>query len=111
MRVTRIHVSVTNGTLVHRWYITADIYADWYSFQSQRLSIVYLTQGWPVHEPDIIVSTPVALLNYLHAVDPERRRRSNFIRGVKYVVSYASLIFLYLNPLPLLISFSSLNDM
>lgn len=44
-------------------------------------------QGWPVDQPDIIVSTPAALLNYLHAIDPERRRRSNFIRAVKYVVS------------------------
>lgn len=43
-------------------------------------------QGWPVREPDIIVSTPVALLNYLYAVDPEKQRRSDFIRGVKYVV-------------------------
>ncbi|CAI9092835.1 OLC1v1028176C1 [Oldenlandia corymbosa var. corymbosa] len=43
-------------------------------------------QGWPVLEPDIIVSTPVALLNYLYAIDPEKRRRTNFIRGVKYIV-------------------------
>ncbi|KAK3038654.1 hypothetical protein RJ639_027317 [Escallonia herrerae] len=43
-------------------------------------------QGWPVNEPDIVVSTPAALLNFLYAIDPERRRRVNFIRGVKYVV-------------------------
>ncbi|KAM7487347.1 hypothetical protein LguiB_024831 [Lonicera macranthoides] len=43
-------------------------------------------QGWPIKEPDIIVSTPAALLNYLYAIDPDRRRRSDFIRGVKYVV-------------------------
>lgn len=47
-------------------------------------------QGWPVNEPDIIVSTPAALLNYLYAIDPERRRRSDFIRGVKYVVIFSS---------------------
>ncbi|XP_052173981.1 DEAD-box ATP-dependent RNA helicase 22 [Diospyros lotus] len=43
-------------------------------------------QGWPVDEPDIIASTPVALLNYLFAVDQEKCRRSDFLRGVKYVV-------------------------
>lgn len=30
----------------------------------------------------------MALLNYLYAVDPEKRRRSDFIRGVKYVVFF-----------------------
>ncbi|KAL0385598.1 UNVERIFIED_CONTAM: DEAD-box ATP-dependent RNA helicase 22 [Sesamum radiatum] len=43
-------------------------------------------QGLSVKEPDIIVSTPVALLNYLYAIDPEKRRRADIIRGVKYVV-------------------------
>ncbi|KAL8518939.1 hypothetical protein ACS0TY_010050 [Phlomoides rotata] len=43
-------------------------------------------QGLSVRQPDIIVSTPVALLNYFYAIDPERRRRSDFIRSVKYVV-------------------------
>ncbi|XP_057948727.1 DEAD-box ATP-dependent RNA helicase 22 isoform X2 [Malania oleifera] len=43
-------------------------------------------QGWPVKRPDIIVSTPAALLNYLKAIDPEKRRRSDFMRGVKSVV-------------------------
>ncbi|KAL6983617.1 hypothetical protein U1Q18_017000 [Sarracenia purpurea var. burkii] len=43
-------------------------------------------QGWPVDEPDIIVSTPVTLLNYLYAIDPEKHCRTNFVRGVKYVV-------------------------
>ncbi|KAH6770737.1 RNA helicase family protein [Perilla frutescens var. hirtella] len=43
-------------------------------------------QGLSVKEPDIIVSTPVALLNYLYAIDPERHRRTDFIRDVKYVV-------------------------
>lgn len=51
-----------------------------------RAAAVCGRQGWPVNEPDIIVSTPAALLNYLYAIDPERRRRSDFIRGVKYVV-------------------------
>lgn len=45
-------------------------------------------QGWPQKKPDIIVSTPVALLNYLYAVDRERNREFNFVRGVKHVVSY-----------------------
>lgn len=43
-------------------------------------------QGWPVKNPDVIVSTPASLLNYLYAIDPEKRRRSDFTRGVKYVV-------------------------
>ncbi|GFY88328.1 DEA(D/H)-box RNA helicase family protein [Actinidia rufa] len=51
-----------------------------------RVAAVCGRQGWPVDEPDIIVSTPVALLNYLYAIDPDKRRRSDFIRGVKYVV-------------------------
>nr|AKF43375.1 DEA(D/H)-box RNA helicase family protein [Pelargonium transvaalense] len=40
-------------------------------------------QGWPVKEPDIIVSTPTALLN---DIDTDKRRRLEFLRGVKYVV-------------------------
>lgn len=44
-------------------------------------------QGWPVKKPDIVVSTPVALLNYLYDADRERNRQFNFLRGVKYVVS------------------------
>lgn len=51
-----------------------------------RVAAVCGRQGWPVNEPNIIVSTPAALLNYLHAIDPERRRRADFIRNVKYVV-------------------------
>lgn len=51
-----------------------------------RAAAVCGKQGWPVKKPDIIVSTPVALLNYLYAVDRERNRQFNFIRGVKYVV-------------------------
>ncbi|XP_076944459.1 DEAD-box ATP-dependent RNA helicase 22-like [Bidens hawaiensis] len=43
-------------------------------------------QGWPVNKPNVVVSTPAALLNYLHAIDPERRRRAPFIRDVKHVV-------------------------
>ena len=37
-------------------------------------------QGWPVNEPDIIVSTPAALLNN---IDPKNFRRMDFIRSVK----------------------------
>lgn len=49
-----------------------------------------MSQGWPVDEPDIIVSTPAALLNYLRAIDSEKRRRSDILRGVKYVVTRPS---------------------
>lgn len=48
-------------------------------------------QVWPVKEPDVMVSTPAALLNYLYSIDPERRRRSEFIRSVKYVVIFLEL--------------------
>ncbi|KAL2510202.1 DEAD-box ATP-dependent RNA helicase 22 [Forsythia ovata] len=51
-----------------------------------RVAAICGRQGLPVKEPDIIVSTPVALLNYLYAIDTENCRRSDFIRGVKYVV-------------------------
>lgn len=44
-----------------------------------------LLQGWPVGKPDIIVSTPAAFLNN---IDPQTRRRLDFIRGVKYVVCF-----------------------
>ncbi|XP_015575248.2 DEAD-box ATP-dependent RNA helicase 22 [Ricinus communis] len=40
-------------------------------------------QGWPVKRPDIIVSTPAALLNN---IDTRKQRRLNFMRLVKYVV-------------------------
>ncbi|KAI3696527.1 hypothetical protein L1987_79545 [Smallanthus sonchifolius] len=51
-----------------------------------RVAAVCGRQGWPVNRPNIIVSTPAALLNYLHAINPERRRRAEFIRDVKHVV-------------------------
>ncbi|XP_057528836.1 DEAD-box ATP-dependent RNA helicase 22 [Amaranthus tricolor] len=51
-----------------------------------RAAAVCGKQGWPHKKPDIIVSTPVALLNYLYAVDRERNRQFNFLRGVKHVV-------------------------
>ncbi|KAI4314277.1 hypothetical protein L6164_027202 [Bauhinia variegata] len=40
-------------------------------------------QGWPTREPDVIVSTPAALLNY---VDRDKLHRMEFMRGVKHVV-------------------------
>lgn len=43
-------------------------------------------RGWPIAEPNIIVSTPASLLNYLFAFDPEERRRDSFLRNVKSVV-------------------------
>ncbi|XP_012479438.1 DEAD-box ATP-dependent RNA helicase 22 isoform X2 [Gossypium raimondii] len=48
-----------------------------------RVAAVCGRQGWPVNEPDVIVSTPVALLN---SIDPKKHHRSDFIRAVKYVV-------------------------
>uniref|UniRef100_A0A7N0VH32 RNA helicase n=1 Tax=Kalanchoe fedtschenkoi TaxID=63787 RepID=A0A7N0VH32_KALFE len=51
-------------------------------------------QGWPSSTPDIVVSTPAALLNNLNGIDPERRRRTDFLRSVKYVVfDEADLLF------------------
>lgn len=49
-------------------------------------------QGWPVNEPDIIVSTPVALLNN---IDPKKIHGLNFIRGVKYVVCILAHDFVF----------------
>ncbi|MED6155649.1 DEAD-box ATP-dependent RNA helicase 22 [Stylosanthes scabra] len=46
-------------------------------------------QGWPIREPDIIVTTPAALLNY---VDTDRSRRMEFMRGVKYVFDEADML-------------------
>ncbi|KAL8161597.1 hypothetical protein V2J09_013086 [Rumex salicifolius] len=51
-----------------------------------RAAAICGKQGWPVKRPDIVVSTPVALLNYLYADDRERNRTSNFLRRVKFVV-------------------------
>ncbi|XP_058112175.1 DEAD-box ATP-dependent RNA helicase 22 [Magnolia sinica] len=51
-----------------------------------RIYAVCGRHGWPVSRPDILVSTPAALLNCLFALDPEKRRRSKFLRDVKYVV-------------------------
>lgn len=51
-----------------------------------RVAAVCGGQGWPVAQPDIIVSTPAALLNYLFAFDPETKRRSKFLRSVNSVV-------------------------
>lgn len=69
-------------------------------------------QGWPVNVPDIVVSTPVALLNYLYAVEGEKGRRSTFIRRVRYVVivfpSDSTLIILHVNNTAFF-SFNSLN--
>lgn len=53
-----------------------------------RAAAVCGSQGWPLDKPNILVSTPAALLNYLHAIDPERRRRAEFIRHVKHVVMF-----------------------
>ncbi|KAF3786228.1 DEAD-box ATP-dependent RNA helicase 22 [Nymphaea thermarum] len=51
-----------------------------------RASAVCGNQGWPITQPDVLVTTPAALLNNLFAFDPKRRRRTAFLRDVKYVV-------------------------
>ncbi|WVZ64819.1 hypothetical protein U9M48_014288 [Paspalum notatum var. saurae] len=43
-------------------------------------------KGWPAVNPDILVATPAALLNYLFDYDPEQRRRERFLRNVKFIV-------------------------
>ncbi|XP_062194765.1 DEAD-box ATP-dependent RNA helicase 22-like [Phragmites australis] len=43
-------------------------------------------KGWPTVQPDILVATPAALLNYLFDYDPEKRRRERFLRSVKFIV-------------------------
>ncbi|XP_010414613.1 PREDICTED: DEAD-box ATP-dependent RNA helicase 22 [Camelina sativa] len=48
-----------------------------------RVEAVCGSQGWPDRLPDIIVSTPAALLNN---IEPKRNRRLEFLRSVKYVV-------------------------
>ncbi|XP_022861443.1 DEAD-box ATP-dependent RNA helicase 22 isoform X3 [Olea europaea var. sylvestris] len=57
-----------------------------------RVAAICGRQGLPFKEPDIIVSTPVALLNYLYATDTEQCRRADFIHGVKYVFDEADLL-------------------
>ncbi|KAL6013561.1 hypothetical protein ACLOJK_004059 [Asimina triloba] len=42
--------------------------------------------GWPVVQPDVLVSTPAALLNCLFAHNPEKGWRMQFLHDVKYVV-------------------------
>lgn len=51
-----------------------------------RVAAVCGRRGWPVAQPDILVSTPAALLNYLFEFDPEKKRRAKFLRDAKFVV-------------------------
>ncbi|KAI0518961.1 hypothetical protein KFK09_006400 [Dendrobium nobile] len=51
-----------------------------------KVAAVCGQRGWPVAAPDILVSTPASLLNYLFAFDPDERRRDSFLRNVKVVV-------------------------
>ncbi|XP_078443267.1 DEA(D/H)-box RNA helicase family protein [Wolffia australiana] len=51
-----------------------------------KVSAVCGRHGWPVVQPDILVSTPVALLNSLFSFDAEIRRRPAFLKAVKHVV-------------------------
>jgi hypothetical protein len=50
-------------------------------------------QGWPVVQPDVLISTPGTLLNWLFAFDPRRWRRTAFVRDVKYVVCLSNVFF------------------
>lgn len=59
------------------------------SFVYPKTNAIICLQGWPVNKPDVIVSTPAAFLNN---IDPNRHRRMDFIRGVKYVVSFSSTL-------------------
>ncbi|CAA6670613.1 unnamed protein product [Spirodela intermedia] len=51
-----------------------------------KVSSVCGRQGWPVVQPDILVSTPVAFLNSLFSFEAENHRRPEFLRAVKHVV-------------------------
>ena len=44
-------------------------------------------QGWPIAQPDILVSTPVAFLNSIFSFESENRRRPAFLKAVKHVVN------------------------
>ncbi|KAG2288544.1 hypothetical protein Bca52824_048148 [Brassica carinata] len=48
-----------------------------------RVEAVCGSQGWPDKQPDLVVSTPAALLNN---IEPKRNRRVEFLPSVKYVV-------------------------
>lgn len=45
-------------------------------------------QRLSVKDPDIIVSTPVGFQSYLYSIDPDKRGRTDFLRGVKFVVTF-----------------------
>lgn len=64
----------------------ADCLVDDFGKPLLKVAAVCGQRGWPVAQPDIVVSTPAALLNYLFAFDPEGRRRDSFLRKVKCVV-------------------------
>ncbi|VFQ95197.1 unnamed protein product [Cuscuta campestris] len=51
-----------------------------------KVAAVCGRQTWPVKEPDVMVSTPAAILNYIHTVDSENGHRSDFIRSLTHVV-------------------------
>uniref|UniRef100_A0A1D1Z3G9 ATP-dependent RNA helicase n=1 Tax=Anthurium amnicola TaxID=1678845 RepID=A0A1D1Z3G9_9ARAE len=51
-----------------------------------KISTVCGQQGWPIIQPDILVSTPAALLNSLFAFDAENHRRPEFVKAVKHVI-------------------------
>ncbi|KAH9544931.1 hypothetical protein CY35_12G021000 [Sphagnum magellanicum] len=51
-----------------------------------QVAVICGGQGWPISPPDMVIATPAALINNLFAFDPRRRRRSAFIRDVRFVV-------------------------
>ncbi|XP_020587585.1 DEAD-box ATP-dependent RNA helicase 22 [Phalaenopsis equestris] len=64
----------------------ADSLVDDFGKPLVKVAAVCGQRGWPIAEPDILVSTPASLLNYLFEFDPKERRRDSFIRNVKSVV-------------------------
>ncbi|KAJ4811032.1 DEAD-box ATP-dependent RNA helicase 22 [Rhynchospora pubera] len=51
-----------------------------------KVAAVCGQKGWPIFKPDVLVSTPGALINYLFEYDRQKRRREQFLRRVKFVV-------------------------
>ncbi|GBG68599.1 hypothetical protein CBR_g3143 [Chara braunii] len=49
-------------------------------------------EGFPATPPDLVVATPASLLNHLFAYDPRQRRRTAFIRDLRYMKSPGGVI-------------------
>lgn len=80
-----------NATLC--WQVTSMARAIASSLLSQNPSNTKLNvhclvggEGWPVNPPDIVVASVASLLNQLFSFDPKHRRRTAFLRDVKWLV-------------------------